>query len=86
MNALIRHPTQPTTETPDAGLHHAPVMLTLPAEPAESACGWFESSWELRQGLHVSELPDSDLAVAALWFAGLAGSAGMARMASMPWQ
>lgn len=35
-------------------------------------CGWFDSSWALRQGLAVSELPDSDGTVAALWFAGLA--------------
>jgi hypothetical protein len=35
------------------------------------ACGWFESSWALHQGLAVSELPDSDGAVAALWFAEL---------------
>lgn len=40
------------------------------------ACGWFESSWALRQGLAVSELPDSDGAVAALWFAELAAVGG----------
>lgn len=35
------------------------------------ACGWFDSSWELRQGLAVNELPEAELAVAALWFAEL---------------
>ncbi|MES2719022.1 MAG: hypothetical protein V4795_24900 [Pseudomonadota bacterium] len=35
------------------------------------ACGWYESSFALRQGLAVSELPDSDGSVAALWFAAL---------------
>ena len=49
------------------------------AEPANAAdavpvCGWFDSSWELRQGLAVTELPDSDGTVAALWFAALAAS------------
>ena len=44
------------------------------ADPAP-ACGWFESSWALRQGLAVSELPDGDGTVAALWFAALAAPA-----------
>lgn len=35
------------------------------------ACGWFDSSWELRQGLAVNELPEAELPVAALWFAEL---------------
>ncbi|OGA99434.1 MAG: hypothetical protein A3E25_17895 [Burkholderiales bacterium RIFCSPHIGHO2_12_FULL_69_20] len=48
----------------------------LAAEPDARACGWFESSWALRQGLAVSELPDSDSAVAALWFAELAAVGG----------
>jgi len=34
-------------------------------------CGWFDSSWELRQGLAVNELPEAELPVAALWFAEL---------------
>ena len=36
--------------------------------PDSRSCGWFESSWDLQQGLAVSELPDSDSAVLALWF------------------
>ena len=31
--------------------------------PDSRSCGWFESSWDLQQGLAVSELPDSDSAV-----------------------
>ena len=38
------------------------------------ACGWFESSWDLQQGLAVSELPDRDGAAAALWFSALDGA------------
>jgi hypothetical protein len=42
------------------------------AEPGDQrACGWFDSSWELRQGLAVNELPEAELPVAALWFAEL---------------
>ena len=41
-------------------------------EATSPVCGWFDSSWALRQGLAVSDLPDSDGAVAALWFAELA--------------
>ena len=42
------------------------------AEPGDvRACGWFDSSWELRQGLAVNELPEAELPVAALWFAEL---------------
>lgn len=44
----------------------------LPADDGAPACGWFDSSWALQQGLAVSELPDSDGTVAALWFAELA--------------
>ena len=42
--------------------------------PGRHACGWFESSWDLQQGLAVSELPDSDGTVAALWFTQLDSS------------
>lgn len=46
--------------------------LCEPLPDTTPACGWFDSSWALRQGLAVSELPDSDGTVAALWFAALA--------------
>ena len=36
--------------------------------PPDTGCGWFDSSWALHQGLSVTELPDSDGVVAALWF------------------
>lgn len=52
------------------GIDVAPEAVV--AEDDTRACGWFESSWALSQGLAVSELPDSDGAVAALWFAELA--------------
>jgi hypothetical protein len=73
---LIARLIRPTPQWPEPGLRPTLPVLTLPAEAAEaaeSACGWFESSWELRQGLAVSEWPDSDLTVAALWFGKLAG-------------
>jgi hypothetical protein len=42
------------------------------AERGEArSCGWFDSSWELHQGLAVNELPEAELPVAALWFADL---------------
>ena len=55
-----------------------PAQAALPAGPA---CGWFESSWDLQQGLRVSEWPDSDGPVAALWFATLVARAGAASVA-----
>ena len=50
-----------------------PAANTAVSEPASepssgSGCGWFDSSWALHQGLSVTELPDSDGMVAALWF------------------
>lgn len=56
----------------------APANAALAADDERPACGWFDSSWALREGLAVSELPDSDGSVAALWFAQLA-PAGSAR-------
>lgn len=56
-----------------------PAQAAAPAAalPDGAACGWFESSWDLQQGLLVSEWPDSDGPVAALWFATLAASSGL---------
>ena len=54
------------------------VPPALDADDERPACGWFDSSHALREGLAVSELPDSDGSVAALWFAQLA-PAGSAR-------
>ena len=58
----------------DAAANHALAATATvgKAEPGEApACGWFDSSWELRQGLAVNELPEAELPVAALWFAEL---------------
>ena len=59
----------------------SPAALPDAAAPAGPACGWFESSWDLQQGLRVSEWPDSDGPVAALWFATLAASGAAGSMA-----
>lgn len=46
------------------------------ADDTGPVCGWFESSWALREGLAVQELGPADLpddgTVAALWLAALA--------------
>jgi len=59
-----------------------PAAVPDGAEPADATdgagpvCGWFESSWALRQGLAVQELGPGELpddgTVAALWLAALA--------------
>ena len=58
--------------------HRLIVHVSIPRVPPQGddladdgtpACGWYESSFALRQGLAVSEMPDSDGSVAALWFA-----------------
>lgn len=51
---------------------HDPRHIAIP-KPRPVA-GWFESSWDLQQGLAVSELPDRDGAAAALWFSALDGA------------
>ena len=43
-----------------------------------SACGWFDSSRALREGLAVSELAAGDWPVAALWFGSAAFSGPLA--------
>lgn len=48
---------QPTAETP-------------PAEPEIRACGWFDSSWELQQGLEVTEHTCPDAAARVLGLDG----------------
>ena len=66
----------------DRAAHQADTALagvSAGAAPADNpcgtpACGWFESSWDLQQGLAVSELPDRDGAAAALWFSALDGA------------
>jgi hypothetical protein len=68
---LALTPLRPASSHP--GDAAAAIDLDLAAlGEATSGCGWFDSSWELRQGLAISELPASELAVAALWFPALA--------------
>ena len=57
------------------GSVEAAAPAVVPAETA--ACGWFDSSLDLRQGLAVSEVRDTDWTVLVLWFgpAALRGSA-----------
>ena len=50
----------------------------LPLLAEARACGWFESSWELQQGLAVSDLPDADDGLTALWFPAWRGAAAVA--------
>ena len=57
----------------------APAALALPVAAAAEAgaCGWFDSSLDLRQGLAVSELRDADWTVLVLWFGPAALRASM---------
>ena len=72
-----RHHTPPAAQP---AAHRAEPMAAPSPDSGEDTddtapvCGWFESSHVLRQGLVVSELPDSDGSVAALWFAQLASA------------
>ncbi len=59
-------------DTAPAGVAAGPAPAGSAGTPP--ACGWFESSWDLQQGLAVSELPDRDGAAAALWFSALDGA------------
>ena len=52
-----------------------PEVAVQPAVPAAAdvlpearACGWFDSSLDLRQGLAVSEIAEPDWTVLVLWF------------------
>ncbi len=53
-----------------------PGVAAAAAAPVAEArsCGWFESSWELQHGLAVSDLPDTDALLAALWFPAWPGA------------
>ena len=74
MNFLSLAPMRRTAPLPliDAGDAAATTALAEAPVPPVAAeprcCGWFDSSWELQQGLAVNELPDSEGTVAALWF------------------
>ncbi len=75
-----------TTDRPRIGVHvsiprvpPAAAAGDAPADDASPTCGWFESSWSLRQGLAVQELGPSELpddgTVAALLLAALGAPA-----------
>lgn len=72
--APMRRPSPlPLIDAGDAAATAALAETPVPPVAAEArSCGWFDSSWELQQGLAVNDLPDSEGAVAALWFAELA--------------
>lgn len=56
--------------------------VALPLEAEARSCGWFESSWELQHGLAVSDLPDTDALLAALWFPAWCGGVAAVAAAS----
>jgi len=62
MSLLRRQPA----ERPLPNMQAMPVDDLLVSAEAPIECGWYESSWDLRHGLSVRELPGDDLA--ALWF------------------
>jgi hypothetical protein len=86
MNFLALIPTHRPLPAPIPAPPPLPVLALDEAEPALRACGWFDSSWELQQGLAVAELPEAELAVAALWFADQprAGRALAALLPALP--
>ncbi len=53
---------QDAAECPYAGARRRAVAAPATPDPAEPgpACGWFDSSWELRRGLKVVEYSESD--------------------------
>lgn len=70
-------PSARPRRTVHVSIPKVPPAETDLADDGSPACGWFESSWALRQGLAVqelgaSDLPDPDGTLAALWFAALA--------------
>lgn len=56
----------------------AAAVVALPPLAEARSCGWFESSWELQHGLAVSDLPDTDAVLAALWFPAWRGATALA--------
>lgn len=85
---LRRPPPAAVCDAGDAAANHA-LAASATALGADDggprACGWFDSSWELRQGLVISELPEAELPVAALWFADLVPALLPALAAESAW-
>ena len=73
--APLRRPKlAPACDAGDAAATHAlaaSAAVVTTEQGGGRTCGWFDSSWELRHGLAVNELPEAELPVAALWFAEL---------------
>ena len=61
-----------TAERPLTTMQAMPVDDLLASADAPVEWGWYESSWDLRHGLSVKELPSDELAT--LWFPGLGDS------------
>lgn len=62
----VRHASlEPHPRAPPAAADTGAIAALLAEDAPGSRCGWFESSYELRQGLEISELPDAT--VEALW-------------------
>jgi hypothetical protein len=86
MNFLALIPTHRPLPAPTPALPPLQVLALDESEPTVRACGWFDSSWELQQGLAVAELPEAELAAVALWFADQprAGRALAALLPALP--
>ena len=70
LNRFCRKAPPPPPPPAASPLAAAAVTGAKPAAPAVEAraCGWFDSSLDLRQGLAVSEVRDPDWTVLVLWF------------------
>lgn len=68
---IIVHHRVPRVQPPAEGIVAVAVDGAAPTD-----CGWYESSFALRQGLAVSELADDDGSAVAQWFAALRAADG----------
>ena len=81
LNRICRNAALPRplpTVLPVATAAETGAEAAAPAAEA-GACGWFDSSLDLRQGLAISEVRDIDWTVLVLWF-GPAALGGPARL------
>ena len=69
LGALLAPAACKAAPLPEVALQPAvPAAAAAAALPEASACGWFDSSLDLRQGLAVSEMAEPDWTVLVLWF------------------
>lgn len=64
-NAIFGQKSHSTLDAGDMAALQALASVAADQRAAANAgqtCGWFDSSWELNQGLEVTELPESALA------------------------